>query len=171
MEMALAAKQMTSKFRKARHPLTRIYGRGDLHFITCSCFQRLPLLGTEHARVAFLKALAEVRFRYDFGLIGYVVMPEHVHLLMSEPNRGDPSLVMKSLKLRVACALRKKKRKSGTQLRFWPEDDSPAHFWQRRFYDFNVWSKKKIHEKLNYIHFNPVRRKLVERPRLAVEQL
>src|SRR5258708_21872430 len=73
--------------------LKRYYGRGHLHFITFSCYQRLPLLGTPHARNVFLEALAEIRARYDFLLAGYVVMPEHVHLLIGEPRVGNPSVV------------------------------------------------------------------------------
>jgi putative transposase len=38
-------------------------------------------------------------------------------------------------------------------------------FWQRRFYDFNVWSSKKIREKLEYMHANPVKRRLVRHPK------
>jgi putative transposase len=60
--------------------LRRRYGLGQLHFITCSCYRRMPLLGTERARHLFLKILSEVRERYDFALIGYVVMPEHIHI-------------------------------------------------------------------------------------------
>src|SRR5580704_15124167 len=89
-----------------KNRLERRYGEGHLHFITCSCFQRKPFLGTPKARDCFLQILSEVRDRYDFGLIGYVVMPEHIHLLISEPNVGDPSSVMKGLKQRISRALR-----------------------------------------------------------------
>lgn len=62
---------------------------------------RMPSLGAPQTRDLFLKILNEVRQRYDFALIGYVVMPEHIHLLISEPNVGNPSLVMKALKEQV----------------------------------------------------------------------
>ena len=64
--------------------LKRYYGQGHLHFLTFSCYRRLPLLGTARARYAFVAALARIRERYHFRLIGYVVIPEHVHLLISE---------------------------------------------------------------------------------------
>jgi putative transposase len=153
--------------KPAKNPLKRIYGCGHLHFITCSCYRRTPLLGSAKARDLFLKVLGEVRDRYDFALIGYVVMLEHFHLLMSEPNAGDPSTVMKVLKQRVSRALRRRGKRGGAgQLRLWKEAAIARypHFWQRRFYDFNVWSTKKKNEKLNYMHFNPVKRGLVERP-------
>ncbi len=89
--------------------LKRYYGRGHLHFITFSCYQRLPLLGTPHARNVFVEALAEIRARYDFLLAGYVVMPEHLHLLIGEPRVGNPSVVLRVLKQRVSRDLRREK--------------------------------------------------------------
>jgi len=91
--------------------LKRYYGRGDLHFLTFSCYRRLPLLGTVHARNVFVDALGKIRERYRFLLVGYVVMPEHVHLLISESSGGTPSLILKVLKQRVARDLRNKQRR------------------------------------------------------------
>lgn len=76
-------------------------------------------------------------------------MPEQVHLLVSETGLVNPSVVMKWIKFRVA-------RRSPV-----PTD---GRFWQHRFYDFNVFTERKRKEKLDYMHLNPVRRGLVERP-------
>ena len=162
---AFCAKSAEVDLMKRR--LERRYGLDHLHFITCSCHRRMPLLGTPRARDRFLEILSEVRGRYDFALWGFVVMPEHIHVLISEPRVGDPSTVMKALKQRVSRALRARKRKAAGQLGLWGEQalERYACFWQRRFYDFNVWSAKKRNEKLNYMHFNPVKRGLVQRPR------
>ncbi len=148
-----------------RNALRRFYGRGDLHFVTFSCYRRRPLLGTPGARQCFVKILDQVRSRHCFQLIGYVVMPEHVHLLISEPEKGNPSKMLQVLKQKVSRALRKPARKSSAQLSLAlaAAVDSPA-FWQRRFYDFNVWSDRKMREKLDYMHRNPVGRKLVSHP-------
>src|SRR5438876_8575495 len=145
--------------------LQRIYGGDDLHFITSSCYQRRPLLATKARRNTFLRVLEQVRKYYRFRILGYVVMPEHFHLLMSEPERGDPSRVMHALKRRVARRLLASKRKfrSAAQQPLWPPELKP-HFWQHRFYDFNVYSKKKRIEKLRYMHRNPVTRKLAASP-------
>jgi len=151
-----------------RNPLKRFYGRGDLHFVTFSCYRRWPLLGSRRARDRFVKVLDQVRNRQGFRLIGYVVMPEHVHLLVSEPPKGNPSKVLQVLKQKVSAALRRGKRKSapGQLALAFPEREAGGkHFWQRRFYDFNVWSEKKLWEKLNYMHRNPVERKLVAHPK------
>jgi len=77
-----------------RNRLQRLYGRGDLHFVTVSCYRRRPLLGAARARHCFVQILDQVRSRHRFQPIGYVVMPEHVHLLVSEPKKGTPSKVL-----------------------------------------------------------------------------
>ena len=86
--------------------LKRYYGQGHLHFITCSCYRRLPLLRSARAKNLFAKVLGEVRDHYGFALVGYVVMPEHIHLLIGEPARGTPSTVMQVFKQRVSHRLR-----------------------------------------------------------------
>ena len=148
-------------------PLTRSYGQGDLHFITFSCYRRGPFLGTRRARNIFLKILEQVRRRHAFRLIGFVLMPKHVHLLISEPKKGSPSVVLQVLKQKTSRALCEKRRgTTAAQLRmnFGATSPGDTHFWQRRFYDFNVWSEKKLEEKLDYMHANPVKRKLVTHP-------
>src|SRR5258708_8630565 len=76
--------------------LKRYYGRGDLHFLTFSCYRRLPLLRTIRARNVFVSALGKICERHKFLLVGYVVMPEHVHLLISEPPKVTPSWGLKA---------------------------------------------------------------------------
>lgn len=149
--------------------LKRHYGQGHFHFITFSCFRRLPLLGRAHARTVFVRILGDVRTKYNFKVVGYVVMPEHVHLLISEPSQGTPSTVMQVLKQRVSRRLRQRKRRRNPgQLRLWSggiSGNGLRSFWQRRFHDFNVFTSKKKNEKLHYMHMNPVKRRLVEHPR------
>jgi putative transposase len=148
--------------------LRRYYGKGHLHFITFSCYRRLPLLKSVRARDTFVKELGKVRDEMGFHLLGYVVMPEHVHLLMSEPPQGTPSTALQKLKLRVARKLRKRRKPAcAGQMRLpFAETGAPLRaFWQARFYDFNVYSKGKKKEKLNYMHANPVIRGLVKHPR------
>lgn len=146
----------------------RYTGRGDLHFVTFSCYQRRQLLATAVERDLFVKTLSEVRERHEFQFFGYVVMPEHVHLLISEPACLTPSRVLQVLKQRVSRELRGKPRGTiGEPLGVEDSDEGPElrRFWQRRFYDFNVYSEEKVKEKLNYMHANPVVRKLVEHPK------
>ena len=126
--------------------LHRYQLNGDLHFLTFSCFQRRPYLGGAAIRNLLENALERIRRRYEFAVLGYVVMPEHVHMLVSEPKVGKLDRAIQALKLSVS--VRQQKRP----------------FWQARYYDFNVYSSAKRTEKLRYIHRNLVARGLVEKP-------
>jgi putative transposase len=127
----------------------RYQNQGCLHFITFSCFQRRPLLDPIPAREVFERNLERVRQWYGCYVTGYVVMPEHVHMLISEPERCQLSVAIQMLKQITS----RKLRPSGL-----------GRFWQVRYYDFPVWSEAKRIEKLRYIHRNPVKRGLCERP-------
>jgi putative transposase len=146
--------------------LKRYYGDGDLHFITFSCYRRQQFLGTARRRDLVLRQLESTRIRYQLTVAAYVVMPEHLHLLVTEPLRGDLSAAIKALKQSIS----RKARGSGRQKADTRQSDlfvqspPPRSFWQRRFYDFNVYTEKKRVEKLRYIHRNPVTRGLVKRP-------
>jgi len=145
--------------------LPRYYGAHHLHFITCSCYRRLPLLRTARSRDRFLTILEQTRKRYKFVVVGYVIMPEHIHLLISEPGIGTPSTVMQVVKqLSAHALLPKQKKKNLNQIDLFEGAQERAHFWQARFYDFNVWTQRKRIEKLNYMHENPVKRGLAATP-------
>ena len=129
--------------------LYRFQQSGDLPFITFSCYHRAALLQTPQARRVFEETLEQVRRWYGLFIVGYVVMPEHVHLLLTEPECSSLAVALQMLKQNVAHKV--------------PHPpDTP--FWQPRYYDFNVWSSEKRIEKLKYLHLNPVRRGLVEKP-------
>jgi putative transposase len=137
--------------------LPRYYKAGSSHFITTSCYQRLPLLRSPRHRDLLLRVLEQVRRRYRFVVVGYVLMPEHVHLLLAEPERGNPSVVMQAIKQgfarRLLAPLRKKEYCQ--KLSLWSGPVERGRIWQPRFYDFVVFSDKKRIEKLRYMHRNP----------------
>jgi putative transposase len=148
--------------------LKRYYGKGHLHFITFSCYRRLSLLGTARARNVFVRALDEVRRKHGFKIVGYVVMPEHEHFLVGESKKCSPSTVVHSLKLRASKRLRRARRKGSSlqkSFSFREGANELPQFWQKRFYDFNVYSAAKRREKLECMHRNPVTRRLVRDPR------
>jgi putative transposase len=129
--------------------LVRYQKCGVFHFLTFSCYRREPLLATTSAYSVFERALERVRKQYGFVVAGYVLMPEHVHLLVGELLVSSLSVALQVLKQKTSRKLKSKGR---------------VRFWQRRYYDFNVHSESKRVEKLRYIHRNPVRRGLVEKP-------
>src|SRR5437868_12620964 len=106
--------------------LRRIYGLRDFHFITCSCYRRQPLLGTRHARDVFLRIFEQVRRKYKFEVVGYVVMPEHFHILIAEPETGNPSTVLQVLKQSVAHRLLKPPERDAAISRCFGETMVPA---------------------------------------------
>jgi putative transposase len=98
--------------------LKRYQHEGDDHFITFSCYRREPYFTTTASKDIFLDSLELTRKRYNFEVLGYVVMPEHVHLLLSEPLDHEVPLskALQSLKLSVSKRL------------------TPKPFWQTRYY-------------------------------------
>ena len=149
--------------------LKRFHESGQTHFLTFSCYQRRPFLNAIESRLIFESALERVRVSFGLHVYGYVVMPEHVHLLVSEPD-GAPFKPTLSVAERVglsggetprALADAIKSLKQGVSRRLIGEAE---HFWQKRYYDLNVRDHPQFMEKLRYIHRNPVKRGLCERP-------
>ena len=143
--------------------LERWHGGHDLHFITFSCYHREPLLSPP-CRDLFLQVLEGMRRRYQLVVVGYVVMPEHVHLLVSEPHRRRLATAVQALKLGVARRWWAEEHRRRPDLE--NRETPPNRFWQARYYDFNISTPAKRIEKLRYIHRNPVRRGLVEAPEM-----
>jgi putative transposase len=121
--------------------LTRYHQSGQTHFVTFCCYHRQSLLADEESRRIFESALERVRHCYKLYVYGYVVMPEHVHLLLSEPQRDTLADALKSLKQGVSRRL----------------IGDAEHFWQKRYYDFNIRNYAQFVEKLGYTHRNPVK--------------
>ena len=150
---------------------------GHVHFVTLSCFRRLPFLRHSGVRDALIKCMCEVRDTRGLRWLGYVVMPEHVHLLLLPQAVGATapvpiSAVLHDLKGAAGrlgkAALRDVWREHRTlglpSLDRWAVSDGPKPFWKPRGCDLNVVRDGMIIEKLAYMHANPVRRGLVSRP-------
>ncbi len=144
---------------------------GHAHFLTFSCYQRLPLLSKDRSRQWFIKALAGARQQLGFALWAWVIMPEHVHLLL-RPFQGRCRIkhVLGALKRPVSAAA--KQYLTETHAVRWLQrltvrrgNREVFRFWQAGGgYDKNLCEEAAIYEIIAYIHANPVRRGLVERP-------
>jgi putative transposase len=128
--------------------LERRQSTGQIHFITFSCYNREPYLKDPEPKEILEQVIEKTRRTHGLSIYAYVLMPEHVHLLTSEPEG-----VLLSSTLRVL------KGESSKLLK-----GSRGQFWQRRYYDFNVFTTSKFIEKVRYIHRNPVSRELVSKP-------
>ena len=129
--------------------LRRFHQTGQIHFVTFTCYRRQPRFEQEAVYELFLLCLEDMRMRFDLRIFGYVVMLEHFHILLSEPQRGSLAAAIHYLKL--AFSKRRRRRPSGA-------------FWQKRYHDRNVRDGKEFSVKLRYLHRNPVKRGLVPEP-------
>ncbi len=128
--------------------LKRFQQAQSLHFITFSCFHRLALLQAPGAKETFEAVLEEVRARHSARVYAYVLMPEHVHLLINEPPQIQLAQFLKAVKQVTSRKLRGPRGK----------------FWQERYYDSNIRGEIARSEVIRYIHRNPVERGLVAKP-------
>ena len=133
--------------------LRRFQESGQSHFVTFSCYRRQPHFVAPEVFDLFVHCLENMRRRFELCVYGYVVMPEHVHLLLSEPPRSKLAEAIHYLKLSFAKRLRGQR----------PEEKSGI-FWQKRYYDRNVRNYREFTVKLRYLHRNPVKRGLVSSP-------
>lgn len=144
---------------------------GQAHFVTYSCRQRLPLLSKDRSRQWVVEAIEKSRAKLDSNLWAYVIMPEHVHLLI-HPRRETYSMrpILAALKRPVSG--RAKRHLLETNNADWLARLTVAkgrktvfRFWlPGGGYDENLCSDRPVHEVIEYIHANPVRRGLVDSP-------
>jgi len=144
------------------HGLYRIHNSGQAHFITFSCYRRQPFFLDARTYDLFPVCLERMRQHFQMLVYGFVVMPEHVHLLLSEPEKRTLADAVHFLKLSFTKRLRSQvsAQKTGANL----GHGSSGSFWQRRYYDRNVRDHREFVAALKYIRRNPVKRGLVEKP-------
>jgi putative transposase len=128
--------------------LKRFQRAESLHFITFSCYHRLALLESPGARETVEAVLEQTRARHRARVYAYVLMPEHVHLLVNEPPEILLAQFLKAVKQITSRRLRGVREK----------------FWQDRYFDSNIHGEKARSEVIRYIHQNPVKRGLVTSP-------
>ena len=133
--------------------LRRFHESRQSHFLTFSCYHRQPKFNSPEASDLFVQCLEEMRHRFAMRIYGYVVMPEHAHILVSEPEQAMLADAMHFLKLSFAKRLRSRNRTFQS-----------VPFWQKRYYDRNVRDAREFTVKLRYLHRNPVARGLVNAP-------
>ena len=128
--------------------LLRFHQSGQSHFVTFSCHHRQPNFISPKICALFVQCLEDMRRRFAMCVYGYVVMPEHVHLLLNEPEHATLAEAIHYLKLSSAKRV--------------PNRTQSGSFWQKRYYDRNVRDAREFQVKLRYLHRNPVKRGLVE---------
>ena len=150
-------------------PLLRHYDRlGTARFITFTCYHRRQLLTDTETIQLYLQCLGDVSRRHAVRILGWVVMPEHVHLVLHPPDGTLMGAFVGELKSRSARAILQRwreRRDHRLRLVTLPGVEPPRYrFWQGRCYDHNCRTPQTAVEKINYCHNNPVARKLVAEP-------
>jgi len=131
--------------------LERFHQSRQTHFVTFSCYLRLPKLVDAPVCDLFLETLEQMRVQFQLSVYAFVVMPEHVHLLLSEPGVDSLAEALHWLKLTYSKRVRSRVACEGA-------------FWQKRYFDLNVRNHRQFMEKVRYIHRNPVKRGLCASP-------
>ena len=129
---------------------------GTARFVTFSCYRRLPSLNNPQAKNILIEELDRAREKHGFLLLGYVIMPDHVHLVLLPPEGMKMGLVIREIKSRSAKQYFAESN-IGTP-------NAKRVFWQRRCYDHNCRNLETMKEKIRYCHKNPVNRGLVNDP-------
>jgi REP-associated tyrosine transposase len=141
-----------------------------LHYVTTVTFNRVPVFRSDHACELFVASLAETRQHCAFKLIGYMIMPDHVHLILNPVGRSISDVIgrLKSSSARkILDWLREDRhevslRKLALNV---PQKKSHTHaVWLKGFSSIDLWSPRFILQKLSYIHLNPIRAQLCSHP-------
>jgi putative transposase len=127
----------------------QVYGKGELHFITSTCFRHQAKLGVAKHRDLFVQLLEEIRVKFRFNVVGYVAMPTNFHLLMSEPGIDTADNSMQMLRQRFG-------RRYNTSAR------TDEQVWETRYADVHVFSADHVAERLSFMHQAPVKAGLAE---------
>jgi putative transposase len=144
---------------------------GHVHFVTYTCFGRYRLLEKDRSRQWVIEALDTARRKFDFALWAYVVMPEHVHLLLY-PRAGDYRMANILAALKRPVSKKAKDYLTETSATAWLQrltvregKTNVFRFWlPGGGYDRNLCGERPLAEVIAYIHANPVRRGLVSHP-------
>jgi putative transposase len=143
------------------------------HFITTNTYRNHPFFRDERLSQILLDELGFYSAKLGFALIGYVIMPDHVHLLLWWDSEEKPELGISNIVGRIKTMTSKRAKRylfyGGVEYVDRLADvgqpiQRPFRLWQPGFYDFNIFSEEKLLEKLNYIHNNPVSAGLVLSP-------
>ena len=141
-----------------------------VHYVTAVTYDRVPVFRSDHACSLFIDALATTKTKEPFKLIGYVVMPDHFHLL-ANPLCLDISVIVGRLKGRAAALILGWLRAEGHFVSLAklalpkPLASWQTHaVWMREFSAIDIWSRKFVRQKLHYTHLNPVRAGLCDHP-------
>ena len=156
----------------------RYLEKGTVYFVTTNTINRRKIFTDETAAKFLLMCIGYNKFMLNFRLFGYVIMPDHLHMLLQtseDSEKYNLSFIMKQIKGNFARKYnewfqhRESEIKCNRQLIAGYKKDAQGHFyrpvWQESFYDIALRDSKQVREKIEYMHWNPVKAGLVEHPK------
>jgi putative transposase len=140
----------------------RVYDNDKhIHFVTFSCFKRRQHLQHDRAKQIVIGELGRRLSNHQGLCLGFVIMHDHVHALVWFPKAHQLSPFMNRWKEQTSKTI--KEILPGLTPGYWANINKADSVWQARYYGFNIWSRHKVEEKLDYMHLNPVRAGFVNR--------
>ena len=144
---------------------------GHVYYVTTVTYGRLPIFTRPAYIVALIDSLNFYRYKLEFKLLGYVIMPDHAHLMIWPQGKATISEIMRDYKKFTSGRIMRQADVEGN--REWLAafcqagqitGRSDHKVWQDDFWDENVYTERFLRQKLNYMHRNPVRAGLVDQP-------
>ena len=132
--------------------------------VNFSCYHRMRLLTNAREIQTFLKFVEAICEKNDILIYGYVVMPNHVHLVLHPPDKICLGVKIGEMKSRSARAILRRWRTEGNSKLQRLNSGEGLRFWQKRCYDHNCRTPETVREKIHYCHNNPVTAGIVNSP-------
>ena len=134
-------------------------------FITFCCYRRHQFLVQPSVCHVLIEWLEQIRRQHEIKILGYVLMPEHVHFVLHPPDTVKLGPVIGQFKSKTASAIISRQLLNLPPDSIIRKEGRERHaFWQPRCYDHNCRSPETVLEKISYCHMNPVKRGLVKEP-------
>lgn len=148
---------------------THVHDSSHVHFLTFSCYRKKRLFHHNDLYLLFLEQLERTRLHHNSEVWAYVVMPDHVHLLLWLPKKSTVPSFLRMLKrgtsVKALDWFESHQNQIVDKLTVWEGRRSTRHFWQRGGgYDRNLYTDEKVRRTIEYIHGNPVRAGLAVAP-------
>jgi len=151
--------------------LPRFHIQGHIYYITTNVYQNLPLFKHPTFIIPLIDSLNYYRYKYRFKILGYVIMPDHIHLIVWPQDQPAISEFMRDFKKFTAVRLIRQaevENASAILQAFANAGEATKRcdhkIWQDSYWDTNIFTERFLRQKLHYIHRNPVRANLVANP-------
>lgn len=149
----------------------RFHIEGHIYYITTVVYNRLPIFTRPSFVIPLYDSLSFYRHKQQFKLLGYVFMPDHIHLIIWPFGAATVSDIMRDYKKFTSTRIVSQANVEGIEewIRAFRQsgretERSTNKVWQDSYWDVNIYTERFLRQKLNYVHRNPLRAGLVEKP-------